>query len=100
MRNPNTASREEQRRLILTSAAYLAGDSFTRIEAAKLIGLSLESGANLLTGMANDGLLTKRLVQGRQGSKAVGTVHYSRPPSKLARVAWRRVSNEAIGIRV
>jgi hypothetical protein len=89
--------RDEQRQMILRSEAYLSGESFTRIDAAKLLGLSPESGSHLLSSMASEGLLAKRLVH-RQGSKASGTIHYSKPPSRLARVAWRTTSNEALGI--
>lgn len=97
MRTKNTPSRETQREIILRSAEYLSGDSFTRIDAARLLGLSNESGAHLLSSMAQEGLLKKRLVRA-QGSKASGTIRYGRPPSKLLRVKWRRLSDHDIGL--
>lgn len=97
MRPKGTPGREEQRAMILSSAEYLSGESFTRTEAAKLLGLSPESGAHLLSSMAEAGLLIKRLIV-KQGSKASGVVQYSKPPSKVARIPWRTKSNLEVGI--
>ncbi len=98
-RDPSIPSRAEQREIVLKSEAYLARESFTRIDASRLLGLTKESAANLLSGMAKDGLLAKRLERARQGGARTGITVYQKPPPMILRKAWRKHSDLALGIQ-
>jgi len=90
-------NREEQRKIILSSYEYLSGSSFTRIDGARLLGLTNEGASHMLSTMAEEGLLVRRMVQQR-GAKHNGAIHYSKPPTKIARTPWRKLSNRSLGL--
>lgn len=90
-------SRAEQRRLILDSEAYKSGDSFSKIDAAKICGMSKEAIVPILTTMSEDGQLD--IYRGKaRGAGGDGITRYKRPPPKLARIPWRTLSNAQLGI--
>jgi len=86
------ANREEQRRIVITSIYYQSAEEFNRNVIAPLLNLTTEGAANLLSSMADDGLLQKRQV--KQGAKTF--IGYCKPVTKIARMKWRNNTNEQL----
>jgi hypothetical protein len=85
---------------IMASAPYQSGESFTSPVIASLLNLTVGQARDLLNHMATTGQAVKRHERTRQGGKRDGTMVYQKPPPMILRKAWRKHSNEAIGIRV
>ena len=90
-------TKEEQRQMILQSDLYKSGEHFNRIDGAKICGLTIEQTADLLTGMAVDGLLRKKRLEQKQGASKKGSMIYSRPPSRFLSMPLRKKTDSEIG---
>ncbi len=90
----NTPSRNQQRQIILDSQFCQSGDEFNRSHIAVLLHSSNEQAASLLSAMADDGVLNKRMT--KQGAKTF--IFYSKRSKPLLRRPWRSHTDEELGI--
>jgi len=83
-------SEQSQIAAVLTSPEYLAREPITKTTAARVTGLQPAEALDLLNSMAADGLLIKH--------KKKESVSYTVPVIRAARVRWRTLTDEQIGI--
>lgn len=90
--------REKQLEQIIASAPYQSGDGFRTPVMAAILNLSVSATRDLLNHLTAMGLVTKRLERFPSGGPRSGTAVYSRPAPTILRKAWRKHSNESMGL--
>jgi hypothetical protein len=91
-------SREEQRQMILDSQEIRSGDPITGWMASHILKVQKELAQKLLREMKRDGDLVSYTVDGKRGASGKQIIFYKRPPPRLARMSWRRRTNERLNI--
>jgi len=90
--------RNEQAKVITECHHFKRGEPFTVADIASQLCITSTQARDILNTMASQGLVEKRHERTRQGGARSGTMTYKKPPPMILRKAWRKCSNESIGV--